>query len=177
MNKNGTVEEICYPTYDSLTLQWMDFFNSAIIPFIFMIALSIYLVHCIRASRSRVQKLTPSSFVNRNNTSITSKQLRRDNRFAILIVSLNLLFLVLNLPLVIDDILLVYNPETDRLFDYFSEVLYFLYYAIDFYTQIVVNIEFRRVFFKMISGSLKFGRGSASIDMVSRAETHTRQNN
>lgn len=125
-------------------LQWMDFWNSSILPFMFMTVSSVGLIRSIRASRSRISRLSGSS----------NSQLKRDNRFAVTIISLNFIFLILNLPLVFDQILSVYVID-EPIFDYLSEILYFLYFAIDFYTQLFVNIEFRREAFKLFRLELK----------------------
>lgn len=132
------MQKRCYHSFDLLTLQWMDFFNSTIVPFLIMIILSISLIRCVKASRLRLKSSNTRG----------DAQLRRDNRFAVMVVSLNLLFLVLNLPILIDDILGV-ETDVDRIFDYFCEVLYFLYYAINFYIQLIVNSDFRHEALKL----------------------------
>lgn len=118
-------------------LQWLDFFNSTIVPFVFMIALSIALIHSVRVSRARV-----------HTSSGAHSQSKRDNRFAISAITLNLVFLFLNLPIVIDDLLAI-NIIPNYIFDYTAQLLYYLYYAIGFYAQLLVNSEFRSEFVRM----------------------------
>lgn len=129
----------CVQFFDSLALQWMDFFNSTIVPFIFMILLSIALIHTVRASRLRVHSNASSS-----------SQSKRDNRFAISVISLNLIFFILNLPIVIYDLISV-NTQTSELFDFVVEFLYYSYYASNFYVQLFVNSEFKREFLKLLN--------------------------
>lgn len=130
----------CIQFYDSLTLQWMDFFNSTIVPFIFMIFLSIALIHIVRASRLRVH----------SNGSSSSSHSKRDNRFAISVISLNLIFFILNMPIVIYDLISV-STQTSELFGFLVEFMYYSYYASSFYVQFLVNSEFRREFLKLLN--------------------------
>ena len=112
--------------------------NSTVLPFAAMIVLSIALIAFVFRSRKRVM----------NSAS------KRDNRFAVAAVTLNVLFLVLNLPMVIDD--LVHDMIDDMganpndLLDMTSTFLYYLSYAIGFYAQFVVNRDFRRELFKLL---------------------------
>ena len=124
---------ICKTNYNAQVLQWIDFFNSTILPFIAMFFLSFALIYFVQKSRSRV-----------NSNS------KRDNKFAIATVALNLIFFILNLPIVIYDLYMV-SAGTNHMMDYISSILYFFYYSIGFYTQLVVNSEFRKEFYKMLN--------------------------
>ena len=75
---------------------------------------------------------------------------KRDNKFAIATVTLNIIFFILNLPIVVYDLILL-NSGPNHIMDYISALLFFLYYAIGFYTQLVVNSEFRIEFYKMLN--------------------------
>lgn len=134
---------ICKQIYGFAEIQWMDFFNSTIVPFIFMVLLSASLILFVRQSRARVGKLSSSS-----------AQSRRDNRFAISAVTLNMIFLVLNLPIVIDDLIAI-KATPNEFFHYLTSILYYLYYAIGFYALVVVNREFRREFSKLLNLRLR----------------------
>lgn len=127
-----------------MTIQWIDFFNSTIVPFILMIVISIALILSVRASRARVGKLSRAS---------SSTQSRRDARFAISAVTLNVIFLVLNLPIVIVDLIGINN--SNRVFTCLAYVLYYLYYAIGFYVLVAVNRQFRREFSKLLNLRLR----------------------
>lgn len=104
-----------------------------------MILLSTALIYYVRSSRARVGKLSAGSV-----------QSRRDARFAISAVTLNVIFLILNLPVVIDDLIGV-STTPNILFDYFAYVLYYAYFAIEFYALLAVNREFRREFSKLLN--------------------------
>lgn len=122
--------------FDSLVLQWMDFFNSTIIPFSGMILFSIALIYTVYRSRARVRSSSNSS--------------KRDYGFAISIVTLNFIFFVLNLPIAIYDIVTA-NITVSHLFDYSMQIIYYLYYAIGFYAQCIVNMEFRNEFLRLLN--------------------------
>lgn len=140
---------------------WIDSFNSTLFPFAFMVVLSIALVYLVRASRSRVQTTTTTmTTTTTKTTSRLSYQSRRDNRFAIVAITLNLMFLILNMPIVIDDLFSAYIIP-NYIFDYLSELLYYLNYSIGFYVQLIVNSEFRREFYHMFVYKLRCSKISS----------------
>lgn len=114
-----------------------------------MILLSIALIQCVRASRARVNKGQSSS------------GRMRDNRFAISAITLNILFLILNMPIVIEDLIDV-SSTSSHWFDFFAEFCYYTYYASGFYVQCLVNSEFRAKFIDMFVNRLSLGSSSNS---------------
>lgn len=131
---------------DNLALQWMDLFNSTAIPFVGMLILSILLIYNVRLSRIRVHGTNVMTSVSTSRL----KSLKSDNRLAISVISLNSLFFTLNLPIVVYDIFTA-NVTPDYLTDYAANILYFAYYSIGFYTQMVVNREFRLEFLRLLN--------------------------
>ena len=105
--------------------------NTSILPFIGMFILSIALIACVYRSRSKV---------NSSNTN-------RDNRFAISAISLNIMFFVLTLPISL------YNMFTYEvsIISSFANLLYYSYYRLGFYMQIIVNRDFRNEFLFLIN--------------------------
>ena len=130
---------------DTLALQWLDLFNSTLIPFILMLILSIILIYFVRTSRIRVYG--SDSSLSHGRGSIF--RLKRDNRLTKTVISLNLIFFALNLPIVIEQILIV-NQNISSLIDYAVFLLFYIYYAATFYTQIIVNSEFRNELLKLL---------------------------
>jgi hypothetical protein len=124
----------------------MDLFNSTIVPFIFMIILSAGLIIYVRRARANVYRHNQTT-----STSQSASASRRDNRFAVSTVSLNIMFLILNLPIVIDDLIGSTSTPAGRVLDFFALLLYYVYYSIGFYTQLVVNTEFKREFWKLFN--------------------------
>ena len=124
------------------TLFLMDLFNSTLVPFVFMIVLSGALIRGINEARKRTG-------VTNTNTQM------RDQRFAITTVSLNLIFLLLNLPVVVFNILASYltSIEPDLyalLFVIIVGVCYHSYFAISFFIQFGVNSMFRDEALRMV---------------------------
>ena len=108
------------------------------IPFVFMIISNILLIQFVRASRARIGKSIKQT-----------NQTRRDRRMAFLILTLNLVFLALNTPIVVQELLVTFE-ETNPFFNYIAYLLYYSYYAIGFYTLVTINLEFRREFLKIL---------------------------
>lgn len=124
----------------------MDLFNSTAIPFAGMLILSTLLIYNVRLSRIRVHGTNAVTSVSTSRL----KSLKSDNRLAVSVISLNTLFFILNLPIVIYDIFTA-DVTPDDLTDYAVNILYYAYYSIGFYTQMVVNREFRLEFLKLLN--------------------------
>ena len=60
----------------------------------------------------------------------------------------------------------------NHIMDYISAVLYFLYYAIGFYTQLVVNSEFRNEFLRMLNLTAMSSPGRADAYMNRLEQTN-----
>jgi hypothetical protein len=115
-----------------------DLFNCSIIPFIVMFVFSIALIVFIRKSRHRI------------NTSAKMYTERfRDRKFAFTSLTLNLVFLAFTLPVLVSDWLATYSELGEEEVSYLgavSNVLFYTFYAIDFYIQLTVNSLFREQF-------------------------------
>ena len=83
-----TITYNCEYDVDHVVIDMMDLMNSTVLPFIGMFILSIALIICVYRSRSRINSSTS-----------------RENRFAMSAISLNIMFLVLNFPLTIYNLL------------------------------------------------------------------------
>ena len=100
----------------------MDFVNATIFPFVSMFILSIALIFCLYRSRLRANSGS-----------------RRDNRFAISAISLNIMFFVFNFPISIYGFMKIKSLILDQImFTWF-----FSYFALGFYVQLIVNRDFR----------------------------------
>lgn len=111
-----------------------------------MIILSAALIYYVKLSRSKVHHHQQTS----SSSSQSPSSSRRDNRFAISAVTLNLMFLFLNLPIVIDDLIGSSPSVAFDILDFIALLFYYVYFAIGFYTQLVVNSEFKNEFLKLI---------------------------
>lgn len=141
---NGTNITTCITNVDYLITAWMDFFNSTILPFLLMIFISLALILSIQKSRAKIH----------NSASKNAGLSRRDRKFAITTLSLNLIFLILLGPV---EFYGIFNNTNDpansaynNMIDYIALELYYLNYAIGFYVQLVVNSLFRNEFLRFL---------------------------
>ena len=121
----------------------MDIVNCLLAPFLLMLCFSILLIITIFKSRSRV---------NLNVSDKGKKRLKHDIKFAISLLLMNLLFLLLNLPIEIDQFLPYYNSID--LYNIFSYI-YYISYAVYFYICFLTNSLVRKEFFSLFSKSTK----------------------
>jgi hypothetical protein len=135
-------------------IYWIDLINSTLLPFSIMFFFSISLIVFVHRSRSRSRT---------NNSSSTSN---RDNKFAITVVSLNIMFFLLNFPITLSH--LPFIPSDIYLSD-ISHVFYYAYYSLGFYIQLIVNSDFRQEFLRMIE--LK----ELKVDVVTKSNTNYEQ--
>jgi hypothetical protein len=128
---------ICYYVNDEsrLIVSYMDLVNFVLLPFLLMICFSSLLIGSIYKVRKRVRL---------NNSGREKKRIRRDIKFAISLLSMNLLFILLNLPLEIDLFLPYYNNN-----DIYAILTYVFYlsYAVNFYCVLFTNSLIRKEFF------------------------------
>ena len=144
VNNTGDVELSCKQSFNSSLLEWMDLFNSTLVPFTAIFILSITLIYYVRLSRTRVHgPANPNGGANNSRS-------KRDNRLAVSVISINFLFFILNLPVVIYDLIVVNNQSTD-LIDYTMQLFYYAYFSVNFYAQICVNTEFRNELLRLLN--------------------------
>jgi len=113
----------------------MDIVNCLLVPFLLMLLFSILLIVTIFNSRSRV---------NLNVSDRGKKRLKHDTKFAISLITMNLFFLLLILPLMINAFLLPYYSSDLHFILYY---IYFISFAVNFYVLFITNSLFRKVFF------------------------------
>jgi len=151
-NNNSSTEYAMYCTFISLNSQLilgnMDLINRVLIPLILMIAFSSVLINHIYKSRLRI-------FNNNNNNSNLTRQYNRNNRcfqrdlkFAITSISLNLFYVLFNLPISIA----VFFPNYYLYFTYPTFlILFYFSYTINFYIILFTNSLVRNEFIKMLT--------------------------
>lgn len=132
-----------------------EIYAGIFLPFGLMIFFSgATIIHVFR-SRFRVTRQSGTSQLNRLS--------KKDKKFAFTSVSLNIVYLTLNLPL----ILLIelgenLNPDIYNKLTQLLNIFYYTNYAIGFFLQITANSIFRNEFFKM----LHLKHESAHIDVI-----------
>jgi hypothetical protein len=107
----------------------MDTVHRVILPFSLMFVFSILLIGSIFMSRYRV-----------HDSLVQDKRLKRDIRFAISSFSMNLLFVILNLPMSVIEII----PNASSISFYTTLYLFFFSYGVNFYVLFFTNSIFRK---------------------------------
>lgn len=121
---------------DFHTLFILDFLNNAMFPFLFMIVLSVMTTLFVLKSRQKIETRT-------------KRTRKRDFKFSITIIVVNVVFLVLNAPSPFyNAVTFFYNiDETlDNMLGTFFIAFYYSYYALIFYLQLCVNSLVRKEF-------------------------------
>lgn len=126
-----------------VTLSWLNLFNSIIVPFFCMTFMSVLLIYKINKVRLELLHLTLSSNmceqIQRNNR----KKRKRDIRFGVIILLLNVSFIFVNIPICVYLILAKY----DSLFFLVSVEMAFTSTCIPFFVD-CSNGMFRNVLAK-----------------------------
>jgi hypothetical protein len=149
-SQSNEITIICSINDDGLDflLLAMDFINRILIPFSIMTISSILLIVTVFTSRVRVMKF----HVTNNND-----QLKRDLKLAITSISLNIVYIMLNLPILIVEYI---ETDYDENEDWFNLALcvFFLSYALNFFIITTSNSFIRKevfIFFKSFTGRKK----------------------
>lgn len=133
-NQTNTSYIICDFTdlYRQTVLGYLDLSNRVIMPSILMVLFTILIILAIFYSRKKV-----SSSIQNNN------RLKKDIRFAILSIILNIVYILLSLPVSI--VVLFPDYSTNQLY-ILVNYLYFAAYMVNFFLMISINSLFRSEF-------------------------------
>lgn len=147
----------------------MDLAYSTLVPGMLMLLSTVLIINCIHKSSYRLFK---------DDTYRSRKRLRKDFKFAITSIFLNIVFVILNLPICIIYLDTVsFNLKSLKYL--FSLYLFYATYAVNFYLFLLSNSSFRHEFIRLI-GIKRFQRfnSEGSFD-ASRRETYkiTQKNN
>jgi hypothetical protein len=139
-NKTNQTELVhkCYYNNSFEGLSWFDFFWSAFIPFSLMLAFSsISVINLFQSRLSASNRLSP-----------------RDIRFAYVTLSFNLIFLILNFPIALYDLVSNYIYIDSAI----SSIIYLIVFILNdtfcgifFYLNFMTNSLFKNEFFKLIN--------------------------
>jgi hypothetical protein len=119
-----------------------DLFNAAVVPFTLMIAfssISIFKIYKSRANASSSSQQQHSSSSNKK-----SKLKSRDINFAIVSITLNLVFLILNMPIAVYIIIWNIDPLISPIYDIITRILYYSSFGSMFFVNILTNSLFKR---------------------------------
>lgn len=137
---NTTISGINCDVSDDILLYWLDLVNSSLLPFFSMMLTSFITIVFILKSRKKFSSIA-----------IKSRKLVRDRKFAITSISLNVLFLILNMPSPVYGVFVNYvkiDALLNNFLGYFSLCCYYSYYATSFYMQLAVNSIVRERFWR-----------------------------
>jgi len=141
-----------FPTYDNVTLtlicdfvdtnaqlliSYMDLIARAVVPFFLMIICSVTLIYSLFKSRLRVVE----NFLAEENQSFY-----KELRLAVSSISLNLIYIITQLPL---SIIMFQTDYFSDLYYEFSFYIFYFSYAINFYIILATNSLFRSRFFSL----------------------------
>ena len=138
INSNNSTNNTKCNYYDpNNTLDWLDFFNSILIPFILMIIFTIVSLKSIFNSRKKVRNIS--------STKNTDKTYVKDTKFATTSIVLNLLFLTLNMPSYVYNIIRMYSDISNEN-KHLIEAIVFLFYYVNFGSVFFINALFNSLF-------------------------------
>jgi len=138
----------------------VDTIHRVILPFTLMIVFSTLLVVFICESSKRVAGITKNS---------TDRRHKHDVKFAISSFSMNLLFILLNLPLSLMN-LLIGTPLTTI---YLTVYLFYFSYGVNFYVMFITNSIFRKEFFSLFMKSQTNNNINTVNTISNRIHPHT----
>jgi hypothetical protein len=124
----------------NINIVYMDLFLSTVIPAFLMLFSTAMIIFSIFNSTNRMAK---------HGVAKIKRRIRKDIKFSITSIFLNVVFIILNLPLCV-----IYldadNFDKNNLNYIVSLYLFYCTYAINFYLFLVVNSSFRNEFLKLI---------------------------
>lgn len=151
---NNSTKELVYTcTVETATgkvLTWLDFINSAFLPFIIMIVLSIITIKSLHSTSEKLK-----IHIEKEDFDDLDAAFKTKNRhFAASVIISNIIFCLLNFPLSIINLLLpwkIFDAHESQGIFYSTLVINALNFSSIFFINILFNLSFRREFFYMVS--------------------------
>ena len=135
---NASVSNICdiAGSKEKLLVALIDLFNSTLLPFIAMIYCMLQIVRSIYKARKRISDLRLAK--SRWSINVNSNhQAKKDLKFSLTIMTLNVLFALFNLPICMCN---VFCPSTNDICELF-DLMFYLQYSFNFVSKF--NIKMR----------------------------------
>lgn len=136
----STNQTVCLIFKLNATFNIIDLINRFVMPSFIMLGLTLFLVKCIVY---KPQKRIWNNFSQQQN-----KAFKRDIKLASTSIALNLIFILLNLPFIFY-LFNVFEFYFDLMFS-FTQLLYYLTFAVKFYIILFMNPWFRRDLFSLL---------------------------
>ena len=136
---NQTTKSNYKCTSPGIWADFMDLFQSTVLPFCLMILFTLLTIRTVFKSRR-----------SSTNSSLSSVNKSKDIKFAFTSILTNIIFILFNLPVFLVDLINDYTKVTDGLFDVylvFNAISYFVYYSNNFLTFFInyyVNSMFKK---------------------------------
>ncbi|CAF1015939.1 unnamed protein product, partial [Brachionus calyciflorus] len=137
-NKTNYSEAKCQYIDELKYFWWMDLFNSTLITFSIMIISTSMTINCLFKLKLKINKTN-----------------RRDYKFSLCSIGLNLSFFLFNMPTAVFFLVSSYvDMENDIYFFLLvlTNCLFYMNFAMMFYINFAFNSSFRREFFRLFSG-------------------------
>ena len=147
INNQTIIESKFICVRDVVVLNYLNFLNDCLLPFIFIMIFTILLIKAIYISRkkSRSNQSTPPTSFNNNNKIKT-----KDARFAFTSIAVNLVFVCLTLPSYLTLMIGLYDYEIFVVIDSIFYFLYFCQFGSIFFVNYLTNVIFRNEFKSLI---------------------------
>ena len=140
---------VCQGISDDV-LSWLDLFNSTVVPFLFMLVITlITLKHIFDSRKKAMAHQSNSTTVSANTTNISSK----DRFFATTSIFLNIFFFITNIPIGVYPFISNFNPSTNYIISNFSLFIYYLNFASTFFISYFTNSIFYKAFWEIFSNN------------------------
>ena len=134
------------------TYMFLNIFEGSLIPFITMIITSILTIRALIKSRKSIER----------NGKLNKERKTRDRKYAISSLTLNSMFIVLKLPLLVFYILFAYYSYYNLYFYKIAFLLYMLNMSLSFFVHFITNSVFRREFLILFKVGMINGESTLS---------------
>ena len=150
-------------------LYWMDLFNSVLIPFTFMLTFTIFTLRALFKSRNKANKHHQNQNKRRSKKKkkkVKNNTNKNDLKFAITSVTLNLIFLILNIPFCLYVVIYEYikvkiDHDMDSLIFSITLLFYYSNFLSVFFINVIVNSLFKAEFYSMFGQTLTKKRSTS----------------
>jgi hypothetical protein len=149
---NMTVEKCDLKSQSMRKFSIIYFLFDTFLPFFILMFATIVILRCLHSSRSRlVAKNKRISVEESTETALQTRRRRRERKFGVNSVVLNVLFIALTSPLSASFIFTINDHQRDTFIKAICLVFFFLNYALHFWIHLFVNSIFRKEFWQLIA--------------------------
>jgi hypothetical protein len=140
ITNTSTIYSECYSSLDNRLLDWLDLFNSTLIPFLLLLIFTGLTIRLLFNSRKRANSIISAS----------GKSKSRDQKFARISIATNLVFFLFNMPICLSSLVDSDGVIDEELFENIALFIFYSSFASQFFISMFVNSLFRKEFFNLI---------------------------